>query len=36
MPMGDFWCLRVPTGYCGCLTMANGGTHSCLRMPIGI
>ena len=35
MPKGDFWYLRVPTGYCGCL-LVPVDAYWCLSVPIGV
>ena len=37
LAIGAKWCLRVPTGICGCLLVPNvsKGAYWCLWVPIG-
>ena len=34
MSVVSYWCLRVPTGTCGCL-MLSESAFGCLRVPTG-
>ena len=34
MSVVNYWCLRVPTGACGCLLLSESAFR-CLRVPTG-
>ena len=35
MSVGTYWCLKVPTGICGCLLLLEG-VYWYLRVPTGV
>ena len=35
MSMGAYWCLKGPTGVCGCLWVSEG-VFWCLRVSTGV
>ena len=35
MSEGNYWCLKVPTGICGCLQLLEG-VYWYLRVPTGV